>query len=65
MYEKTGYEALPAKEIMQSFRNMETARIEPNDIDRAIDGNILRRVSFWDARILVMARQPEMGQIAH
>ncbi len=54
---KLGMEALRAKEIMQSFRNLETARIEPEDIDRAIDGNILWRVSFWDALIVVTARK--------
>jgi len=54
---KLGIEALKAKDIIHSFRHMETVEIGIADINRAIDGNILWQVSFWDALIIVAAQK--------
>jgi len=48
---------LKAKDIVHSFRNMRTVTIEVADISRAIEGNILWQVSFWDALIIVAAQK--------
>lgn len=52
---KLGIQPLDAKDVIQSFRNMETVAINPGDIDHAIDGSILWQVSFWDALIIAAA----------
>jgi predicted nucleic acid-binding protein len=54
---KLGIEPLQAKGILQTFRHMETAVVEPDDVSRAIDGSILWQLSFWDALIVVAARK--------
>jgi len=54
---KMGVEPLQAKRIIHSFRHMETVLIDPDDINRAIDGSVVWQVSFWDALILTSARK--------
>lgn len=54
---KLGIEPLRAKDIMASFRPMGLVTVDADDIGRAIDGNILWQVSFWDALIVVSARK--------
>lgn len=54
---KLSIEPLLAKDIIYSFRHMEIAFLDLDDINRAIDGNILWQVSFWDALIIVAARK--------
>lgn len=54
---KLGIGPLDAKDIIQSFRHMEVVTVDPEDIDEAIDGNVLWQVSFWDALIIVAARK--------
>ncbi len=48
---------LKVKDIIHSFRNLRTVTIELDDIGRAIEGNILWRVSFWDALVIVAAQK--------
>ena len=52
---KLDVEPLRAKDLMRSFRHMEIAQIDPDDINRAIDGSFIWQISFWDALILVAA----------
>ena len=52
---KMGVEPMQAKRIIHSFRHMETVLIDPEDINRAIDGSVIWQVSFWDALILTSA----------
>ncbi len=54
---KLNIEPLKAKDMIYSFRHMETAMVDPDDINRAIDGNILWQVSFWDALVIVTAQK--------
>ncbi len=54
---KLNIEPLKAKGIIYSFRHMETTMVDPEDINRAIDGNILWQVSFWDALVIVTAQK--------
>lgn len=54
---KMGVEPLQAKRIIQTFRQMEIVRIDPEDISRAIDGSVIWQISFWDALILAAARK--------
>lgn len=48
---------LKAKDIIHSFRHMRTVTIDLTDINKAIEGNILWQVSFWDALIIVAAQK--------
>lgn len=54
---KLGVEPLKTKDIVHSFRHMEIVSIDIDDINRAIDGNILWQVSFWDALIVTAAQK--------
>jgi len=54
---KLGIEPLQAKAVMATFRHFETALVDGDDILRAIDGNILLQISFWDALIIAAARK--------
>ncbi len=54
---------LTAKTILTSFFEWETAVITAEDITRAIDGNVLWQVSFWDALILVAAARLKCDRI--
>ena len=54
---KLGIAPLKAKDIIHSFRHMEIVVIDIDDINRAIEGNILWQVSFWDALIVVAAQK--------
>ncbi len=54
---KMGVDPMHAKRIIHSFRHMETVLIDPEDINRAIDGCVIWQVSFWDALILTSARK--------
>ncbi len=54
---KLGIEPLKAKDIMHSFRHMGIVTVDTDDINHAIDGNILWQVSFWDALIVVAAQK--------
>ena len=48
---------LRAKDLLSSFRHMELVTVDVTDINRAIDGNILWQISFWDALIIVAAQK--------
>lgn len=48
---------LRAKDIIYSFRHMETSLVDLETINRAIDGNILWQISFWDALIISAAQK--------
>jgi predicted nucleic acid-binding protein len=48
---------LQAKDIIRSFRRFEVVTIDADDVERAVDGNILWQVSFWDALIIVAAQK--------
>ena len=53
---KLGVDPLPAKGVMRSATaTFEVVTITSDLIERAVDGSILWRVSFWDALILVAA----------
>jgi predicted nucleic acid-binding protein len=54
---KLGIEPHRAKDIIISFQDMETALVDVDDIRRAIDGNIIWQISFWDALIIATARK--------
>ena len=54
---KLGIEPLQAKDIIHSFRHFEIVTITLDDIRRAIDGNILWQVSFWDALVIAAAQK--------
>ena len=60
---KLGVEPLRAKDIIHSFRHMEIVTIDSDDINRAIEGNILWQVSFWDALIIVAAQKARCGTL--
>lgn len=46
---------MEVKEKVLFFSGWELAVVSPGDIQKAIDGNILWQVSFWDALVLVAA----------
>jgi len=48
---------LKAKDIIHSFQNMRIVTVDITDINKAIDGNILWQLSFWDALIIVAAQK--------
>jgi len=52
---KLGIGEIVAKDIIHSFSMFETIVITPELIDRAIDCQILNRLSFWDALIMATA----------
>lgn len=52
---KLKIDPLLAKEMVLFFSEWTLATITPEDIQKAIDGNILWQISFWDALILVAA----------
>ncbi len=54
---KLDIDPLKAKDILHSFRHIETTMVDLEDINRAIDGNILWQVSFWDALIIATAQK--------
>lgn len=54
---KLDVKPLKARDIVHSFRHFETVTVDADDINRAIDGNILWQVSFWDALIIVAAQK--------
>jgi predicted nucleic acid-binding protein len=54
---KLGIDPLRAKAVVASLRSFETVTVEPDDIDRAIDGSVVWETSFWDALILTAAEK--------
>jgi predicted nucleic acid-binding protein len=48
-------EPLLVKDILHSFRRLETVIITPEFINDAIDCSIINRLSFWDSLIIVAA----------
>lgn len=48
---------LKARDIIHSFRNMRMVSVDIADINKAIEGNILWQVSFWDSLIIVAAQK--------
>lgn len=46
---------LQAKRIISSINHLEVGTVTLDDINQAIDGNILWQISFWDALIITMA----------
>lgn len=60
---KLGIDPLKAKGIIDSFQFFELVTVDLDDIKKAIDGNILWQVSFWDALIIVMAQKANCDTI--
>jgi predicted nucleic acid-binding protein len=54
---KLGIDPLTAKAVVSSLRSFETVTVEAGDIDRAIDGSVVWRTSFWDALIVTAAEK--------
>ncbi len=52
---KLGVDGLTAKDILHSFLKFEIVIVSPELIDRAIDSQIINRLSFWDALIVSAA----------
>jgi predicted nucleic acid-binding protein len=52
---KLGVAPLAAKSVLQTFTMFEIVQTSPELIDRAIDGSVLNRLSFWDALIVAAA----------
>lgn len=52
---KLHIEPLEAKNILDSFLNLNVCEISVADIQKAIDGQILWQLSFWDALIITAA----------
>jgi predicted nucleic acid-binding protein len=60
---KLQLDPLKAKAIIQNFSNWQIAVITPDDIERAIDGQILWQLSFWDALIITAAIKLKCTQL--
>lgn len=60
---KLKIDPLLAKEMVLLFSEWKLATITPEDIQKAIDGNILWQVSFWNALILVAAAKLKCNRI--
>lgn len=60
---KLGVDRLTAKNIIHSFFKFETIVICPELIDRAIDTQILNRLSFWDALIISAAESAHCQKV--
>ena len=60
---KLKIDPLLAKEMILFLSEWTLATITPADIQKAIDGNILWQVSFWDALILVAAAKLKCNRI--
>ena len=54
-----GIPPLDAKSLVHSFLMAHVVTIDPYDIVRAVDGNILWQISFWDALIITAAMKAE------
>lgn len=54
---KLGMDPVKAKGLVTALNRFEVVVITLEDIARAMDGNILWQISFWDALILVAARK--------
>ena len=53
---KLQVDALIAKEILRSFAQFEVVLISPEIIDRAVDCQVLNKISFWDALVVSAAQ---------
>jgi predicted nucleic acid-binding protein len=53
---KLKVDALIVKDILHSFSHFEVVLILPEIIDRAIDCQVLNKISFWDALIVSAAQ---------
>ena len=60
---KLGVDGLTTKNIIHSFFKFETIVICPELIDRAIDTQILNRLSFWDALIISAAESAHCQKV--
>ena len=56
---KMGVAPLAARDLMQALKGFEQVVVDFEDIQVAIDGHILWRISFWDALILTAARKAQ------
>jgi predicted nucleic acid-binding protein len=61
---KLHIDPLKAKDILYSFRHFEVGVVDPDDILRAVDGNVLWQISFWDA-LIVTAAQKMRGELLY
>jgi len=52
---KLEVEPLQAKQLLQSFRNIETVVVTPALVEEAIDCSILHQLSFWDGLVVASA----------
>ncbi|MDJ0763921.1 MAG: PIN domain-containing protein [Myxococcota bacterium] len=52
---KLGLDPIIAKEIIDSFENVEVVQVTTNLIKAAIDTSVVNLLSFWDALIVVSA----------
>lgn len=60
---KLGIDGLIAKDILHSFSKFEVVQISPDLIHRAIDIQILNRLSFWDALIIAAAQSANCEKV--
>jgi predicted nucleic acid-binding protein len=59
---KLGIDPLISKEIIHSFSKFEIVLITPEIIDRAINCQIINRLSFWDALIMSAAESNRLSK---
>ncbi len=60
---KLEVDALIVKDILHSFSHFEVVLILPEIIDRAIDCQVLNKISFWDALIVSAAQSARCEKI--
>ena len=60
---KLKVDALIVKDILHSFSHFEVVLILPEIIDRAIDCQVLNKISFWDALIVSAAQSARCEKI--
>ena len=60
---KLGISQLDAKSLIHTLIMGEVVTLDPPDVVRAVDGNILWQISFWDALIVVAAMKANCSVI--
>ena len=50
---------LAARDLILAFKNFEQVIVDFEDIQAAIDGHILWKISFWDALIIIAAKKAQ------
>lgn len=60
---KLGVDSIVAKGILSSFENFEVVLVDPPLIKEAVDCHILNQISFWDALIVVSAKNAQCERL--